>query len=173
MYNNNNTDFHPNAKLIASNAFANFYGLTSIEIPDTIIFIGNGAFSINSSLKSVTIPNSVTYIDAAAFFGTGIESIVIPDSVSAILDNTFALCNNLKSIVIPRSVTEIGEFAFDMTDSLSKIFYTGSASEWSQISVSDFNDSLQFATRYYYSENEPTTDGNYWRYVNGEVVIWE
>ncbi|MBO5214814.1 MAG: leucine-rich repeat domain-containing protein [Clostridia bacterium] len=173
-YNNNNTDFHPNAKLIASNAFANFYGLTSIDIPDTIIFIGNGAFNSNSSLKSVTIPSSVTYIDAAAFMATGIESIVIPDSVSAILDNTFALCNNLKNIVIPRSVTEIGDFAFDLSDRLSKIFYMGSASDWTNINIGEFNDSLLFATRYYYSENEPTTDGNYWHYdENGEIEIWE
>lgn len=26
---------------------------------------------------------------------------------------------------------------------------------------------------YWYSEEEPTTDGNYWHYVDGEIVVWE
>ena len=26
---------------------------------------------------------------------------------------------------------------------------------------------------YYYSEEKPTEKGNYWHYVNGEMVIWD
>jgi hypothetical protein len=43
-------------------------GLTSVEIPDTMTWIGDGAFSWNK-LKEVTIPGSVTYVGAAAFWG--------------------------------------------------------------------------------------------------------
>jgi hypothetical protein len=28
------------------------------------------------------------------------------------------------------------------------------------------------ATRYYYSETEPTEEGNFWHWVDGEVVVW-
>jgi hypothetical protein len=42
------------------------------------------------------------------------------------------------------------------------------------------NNSLKEATRYYYSETEPALnedgtdyDDNYWRYVDGAVVVWE
>lgn len=43
--------------------------LTSITIPNSVISIGESAFSECSSLTSVTIPNSVTSIEASAFRG--------------------------------------------------------------------------------------------------------
>jgi len=43
-------------------------GLTSVEIPDTVTWIQDNAFSWNK-LKEVTIPASVTYVGRAAFWG--------------------------------------------------------------------------------------------------------
>lgn len=37
---------------------------------------------------------------------------------------------------------------------------------------SDGNNSLTSATKYFYSETEPTDDGNYWRYVDGVPTVW-
>jgi hypothetical protein len=44
------------------------------------------------------------------------------------------------------------------------VYYKGTASEWAEISVGSYNDSLTYATRYYYSDTEPTSEGNYWHY---------
>lgn len=38
------------------------YNVTSLDIPEGITKIGNGAFKYTTSLKSVSIPNSVTSI---------------------------------------------------------------------------------------------------------------
>ena len=46
--------------------------------------------------------------------------------------------------------------------------------EWEQISIEPIdNNVLTEAMRYYYSETQPTEEGNYWRYVDGEVKIWK
>ena len=54
-----------------------------------------------------------------------------------------------------------------------KIYYNGSAAEWNSISIKSDNYYLTNATRYYYSETKPTTSGNFWHWVDGEVAIWE
>ena len=65
----------------------------------------------------------------------------------------------------------IGDGAFKYSSSLTSVYYKGNASEWTQISG---NTSLENVTRYYYSESEPTTSGNYWHYdENGDIVVVE
>ena len=80
----------------------------------------------------------------------------------------------LTSVVIPDSVTSIGSFAFYYCDSLKTVYYKGTAKEWSKISIDSSNTDLTSATRYYYSEAQPTdTTYNYWHYdENGNPVKW-
>lgn len=68
--------------------------LTSITIPDSVVEIGNHAFS-GSGLTSITIPDSVTSIGQNAFSGSGLTSITIPDSVKTIGDSAFEGCKDL------------------------------------------------------------------------------
>jgi len=73
--------------------------LTSITIPDSVIYTGSYTFSGCTGLTSITIPNSVTYIGDGAFQGcTGLTSITIPDSVISIGNYTFFGCNSLAEI---------------------------------------------------------------------------
>jgi hypothetical protein len=69
-------------------------------------------------------------------------------------------------------VTNIAFEAFYECDNFKVIYYKGTAKDWNKISVDNNNDNLTSATRYYYSETKPTTSGNYWHYVDGEVVVW-
>lgn len=154
-----------------------------IVIPNGVTTIGNGIFQFNNSITSVVIPDSVTTIGDNAFdqceslktvtFGTNSQLTTI--GVSA-----FSFCPNIESISISDSVTSIGKYAFYYCNSLSTVYYGGTAEEWADISIdSTGNDKLTSATVYYYSETEPALnedetayDGNYWHFVEGEIVIW-
>ena len=108
--------------------------------------------------------------------GTARE-ITIPDSVTTIGDFAFYYCGSLTSIVIPDSVTDIGMYAFycDMCGCWMRgmrVYFTGTEEQWNAISIGSSNDHLTNATRYYYSEDEPTTSGNYWHYVDGVPTKW-
>ena len=76
----------------------------------------------------------------------------------------------ITNLVLPKSVTLISSQAF--SGSINRVFYEGTEEEWNEIDIKAYNYALD-NTKYFYSEAEPTTDGNYWHYVNGEIVIWE
>lgn len=128
--------------------------------------------------SEITIPNEykglpVTEIGYDAFSGCdSLTSITIPNSVASIGDYAFDGCSSLTSIAIPNGVTSIGVNAFFWCDNLNKIFYTGSETKWSSISVGSGNNKLKNSV-YFYSEEEPTESGNYWHYVDGVPTIWE
>ena len=154
-----------------------------VIIPNGVTTIGKGIFQFNTSITSVVIPDSVTTIGDNAFdqceslktvtFGTNSQLTTI--GVSA-----FSFCPMIESISISDSVTSIGKNAFYYCNSLSTVYYGGTAEEWADISIdSTGNDKLTSATVYYYSETEPALnedetayDGNYWHFVEGEIVIW-
>ena len=110
---------------------------------------GGNIYYIPASLKEVIITD-VKYIQSSAF------------------DN----CSSLTSVVIPYSVTNIGQYAFFRCTSLQAIYYGGTATQWKNIIISTGNDTLTSSTIYYYSEEKPTVSGNYWHYVDDEIVLW-
>ena len=85
----------------------------------------------------------------------------------------FGGCSSLTSVAVSNSVTSIINYAFNDCSSLTEVYYKGVASEWNEISIGSNNSYLTDATRYYYSESQPTEEGDYWHYdKNGEIVIW-
>ena len=147
----------------------------SFAIPNNVTSICEAAFEYCSSLVSVTIPDSVTSIGQSTFSGcTSLTSVVIPDSVTSIGGSAFRYCSSLTSAVIGDSVTSIGSYAFDGCSSLTEVYYNGSVAEWNSISIYSYGNAyLKNATCYYYSETRPIEEGNYWHWVDSEVVIWE
>ena len=103
-----------------------------------------------------------------------LKSIVIPEGVTKIESCAFDNCKNLESVVIPSSVKEIGECAFGLSEKLNAVYYLGSENDWESIYIDDYGkEPLDCAVRYYYSKNEPTTEGNFWYYdENNNIVIW-
>ena len=62
--------------------------------------------------------------------------------------------------------------AFKNCENLTAVYYQGTEAEWALINIERKNDSLLAATRYYYSEAEPTVEGNFWHYVDGVPTVW-
>ncbi len=133
------------------------------------------AFSECTSLTSIKFSSSVTSIGSYAFYLCySLKSIEIPDGVTSIGKGAFFLCDSLTNIEIAASVTSIDKDAFEECNNLTTVYYGGTASDWESISIdSSGNSKLTSAIRYYYSENEPTTSGNYWHYVDGVPTKWE
>ena len=158
---------------IGSYAFYNCSSLTSVVIGDSVTTIGSYAFYNCSSLTSVVISDSVTTIGKGVFLlCSSLTSVVIPDGVTTIGHYAFYNCSSLTSVEIPDSVTTIGDYVFSSCSSLKTVYYKGTASGWSNMSIGYSNAYLTDATRYYYSETKPTTTGNYWHYVDGVETPW-
>ncbi len=109
-------DYSPSGeKVVQIKAFA-FAGnktVKSILIPETVTFIGQGAFENCAELENVNLPSKITIIDSYTFNECKkLKEITIPTGVYYIGEKAFANCVSVKSIVIPASVTKIGKFAF-------------------------------------------------------------
>lgn len=112
---------------IGEDAFSSCSFLSSIAIPSSVTTIGDGAFSFCSSLSSITLPNSVTTIGESAFWMCkSLSNISLPNSVTSIGESAFSYCRLLSSIVIPDRVTSIENRIFSHCYSLSSVGFPDS-----------------------------------------------
>ena len=107
--------------------------MTSIEIPASVSYIGDGAFSGCSGLTSVTFEekSKLKTIGTFVFEGcSSLTSVEIPDGVTSIGQGAFSGCSGLTTITIPDSVTSIGKEAFSHCSSLTSIVFGGTKAQW-------------------------------------------
>ncbi|MDD3369256.1 MAG: leucine-rich repeat protein [Lachnospiraceae bacterium] len=140
-------DIDPSITAIGDFAFARS-GLTDVSIPDSVTFIGYGAFYHCDNLSNVEIPESVIEIEPNAFektkwlsdwmtqgeddfliVGDGIllsysgndGVISVPDGVKTIGASVFAGHSGLTSVTLPDSVEVVCEAAFENCNNLQVI----------------------------------------------------
>ncbi|MBQ9784971.1 MAG: leucine-rich repeat domain-containing protein [Clostridia bacterium] len=159
---------------IEDEAFRGCASLKSIVIPEGVKSIGDSAFAGCTSLTSVVLPDSLTGIGTFAFDGcASLTCVVIPDGIASIGTAAFINCSGLKSVVIPAGVMSIGDSAFRNCNQLKTVYYGGTASAWTIVSIGFYNEKFSAASRYYYSETKPSKTGKYWHYDgNGDPVAW-
>lgn len=89
-------------------------GLKTIQIPRSVYWIGDGAFSDCKNLDGIEICENINTIPTRMFQGCiNLKKIKLHEQLSGISDYAFAGCANLTTIYIPDSVTAIGENAFE------------------------------------------------------------
>ena len=136
--------------------FEGYDKLTHINLPNSVISIGEYAFRYCTSLTNITIPDSVTSIGSRAFYGcSGLTEVTIGNGVTIIGDLAFDGCTSLTNITIPDSVTSIGDLAFSGCSSLTSVLITD-ITAWCGVSFSDYE-----ANPLSYAHN---------LYLNGELV---
>ena len=163
---------------VQSGAFA-YTLITSATLKAGVTY-GTSLFSNCTSLTNVTIEAGVTTLQGYMFEKcTALKSVELPAALEKIPNSLFSGCENLYEIKIPSTVTSIGMNAFKNCGNLEYVYYEGTAEVWEKIAIGNYNTDLTSATRYYYSETEPTLnadetayDGNYWRYVDGVATPW-
>jgi len=96
------------------------YGLTFINIPNTVVDIGDYAFRNCQGLTSINIPKSVTSIGYESFAYSGLDSITFLNGIKSIGSYAFFVCYSLASVTIPGSVDFIENKAFSSCENLKE-----------------------------------------------------
>ena len=191
-------------KSIGSGAFSYCIALEEIVIPPSVEYIGSGAFSTCLNLKKITLPPNITELYNTFINCESLTEISIPSSVQTLSTSAFSYCYSLRSVTIPQglkyigrrvffyccrlknviisnSVEEIRLSAFSECYRLKNVFYCGTEEQFNQIAYpglsSEINSIAYYnaATKYFYSEEQPTEEGNFWHYAeDGKTpLIWD
>lgn len=107
-----------NLDSIGNGAFSGCDKLQSIALPQTVKKIGDFTFSNCNGLSTIELPANLEYIGRSAFFSCPLQAITIPASVRTIGDQAFWL-TELDSIYLPEGVEEIGKEAFRTVNPMS------------------------------------------------------
>lgn len=87
-------------------------GVVSVEIPDSVTSIAEGAFKDVATLTTITLPDTLTAIGAHAFENSGITAVTIPAGVTEIPEYAFADTTALSDVTVLGAVETVGDYAF-------------------------------------------------------------
>ena len=178
--------------------FTGCTALVRVELSNRITELGEYMFKDCISLVSVVVPASVEKIGTYAFYGctsltsiefkceedaytghsillgcTSLQNVTLWNGLKTVDNYFFGECTSLVSVVLPGTVTKISSNVFYLCESLESIYYLGTAEEWANVKLADKTEYFVNADIYFYSEDEPAEEGNYWHYSeSGEVVVW-
>ena len=115
---------------IGKGAFHELSGLQEINIPDGVKEIDTEAFRGCCSLKGLKISETVEKIGEGAFYGCRkLEEVRICEGMREIREFAFYGCASLKELTIPRNVVKIGRGAFSGCSSLKELMIPGTVKE--------------------------------------------
>ena len=129
----------PNDEAESIAPWSDYYSeITKIVVGSGITYIGEYAFSSCRYAETIELPDSIKSLGAGCFsFCFALTDFTIPSTVSVIPAGAFAGCIYLESVSIPKSVTAIGDLAFYLCEALSYVYYDGTYTEWTNITIGD------------------------------------
>ncbi len=106
---------------ISSYMFSECKSLKSIQIPECVVTIEDGAFS-GTGFASITIPATVTKFGKSIFSDCKkLNNVKLPENMTVIPERMFNYCEMLSAIEIPNTVKELGESCFSNCKGISEI----------------------------------------------------
>jgi hypothetical protein len=72
--------------------------------------------------------------------------MVLLEGITTIEDDAFGFCASLMDIQLPQSLVSIGNHAFLACSGLKDVYYMGTQTQWSAVSIGISNDFLLKAT---------------------------
>ncbi len=124
----------PGVQTIGCNAFWGC-NITSINLPNTLISMGDGAFLSCKKLKDARVPGSLKKVPNKAFENcTSLRNVILEDGIAELGYELFANCNNISRLVIPASVQKIGYGLVDRGGS-TRLEYKGTMLQWAEMGV--------------------------------------
>lgn len=149
---------------ITGSAFNGCNGLTSIEIPNSVVVIGESAFGDCTELKKVTIKSNAIASQSynirntlSTIFGSQVENYTFGEGVETIGKYACYKCENLTSVSIASSVTVIGSFAFHICRNLTKAEFA-SVESLCGITFDNISSNPLYCGPYLYINGEEVTD---------------
>ncbi|MBO4412486.1 MAG: leucine-rich repeat protein [Clostridia bacterium] len=110
---------------IGYSAFYSVTFLSTVTIPNSVQEVDDWAFASCSGLTSINLSNSIIDLGQGVFYYSGLESINIPGSVVNIGESCFANCTKLSSVIIGLGVETIGSRAFSWCTKLERFVSSG------------------------------------------------
>ena len=112
-------------RVIYFRAFADCNTIKTVDLPSTLIEIGQQAFSGCKGLTDIKFPDDLKIIGSAAFSScTGLSEISFPNGLKEISDWAFGSCTSLTEITFPAELEIIGYDPFYNLE-LKKVTFLG------------------------------------------------
>lgn len=103
-------------------AYTNGRKNKNFTVPYGVEKICTGAFA-EAAIETIQLPSSLRYIEDSAFSGCShLKNISIPQGVKEIENEALAYCDSLTSVFLPKSIKYMGEAVFIGSNYLDTIF---------------------------------------------------
>ena len=100
--------------IVPEYAFAYLAELTSVDMPDNVIAIGDNGFYRCPKLSLTSLPSGITSIGQYAFRNCSKMALTsLPPGITSIGDFAFLNCYQLSLTSLPPGITSIGQYAFN------------------------------------------------------------
>ena len=108
---------------IGQSAFYEVSGISSIELPEGLLYIGEGAFDFNPNVQiNITVPSTVKELKDNCFGAEAVKSVTFSEgSQLTTIGNFVFRGSSISSVDLPDSVTQIGGRVFEACDELTSV----------------------------------------------------
>ena len=100
--------------IVPEYAFAYLAELTSVDMPDNVIAIGDNGFYRCPKLSLTSLPSGITSLGDYAFADCSMLTLTsLPSGITSLGDYVFRDCPMLALTSLPSGITSIGQYAFN------------------------------------------------------------